>query len=311
MSLKTTILVSGASGFIGRAVTARLAAEGAEVVVALRRRQEVPGAATQIAAGDLAAPNPALDIALRRCSAVVHAAGLAHRSGADAAALCATNVTAAARVAESAARLRVKHFVLISSAAIHGKSHDGIISETTDPHPDDDYAASKLAGEHAVRAALAGSGTSLTIIRPCAVIGPGCSGNIPRLTALIARGLPLPFGGIRNARSFIAIDDLAQLIALALASNTPPDLLLAANPTPISTPSLIRALARGLNRRVLLLSAPAFLLKAAATATGRAPLWQSFAGSFHADSSHARATLGFSAPTPIESALQATANGLR
>ncbi len=311
MSLQATILVSGASGFIGRAVTAKLAAEGAEVMVALRRRQEVPGAAAQIASGDLASPNPALDIALRRCASVVHAAGLAHRLGADRAALHATNVTAATRVAEAAARLRVKHFVLISSAAIHGKTHKHIITETSDPHPDDDYAFSKLAGEAAVRAAFAGSSTKLTIIRPCAVIGPGCSGNIPRLAALIARGLPLPFGSIRNARSFIAVDDLAQLIAMALASNTPPDLLLAANPMPISTPNLIRALAKGLNRRVLLLPVPGSLLKATANATGRGALWQSFAGDFRADPGQARATLGFMAPTTIESALQATANSLR
>jgi nucleoside-diphosphate-sugar epimerase len=311
VSFKGAILVSGASGFIGRAVTANLAGEGAEVVVALRRRQEVPGAATQVTAGDLASPNPALEIALRRCAAIVHAAGLAHRLGASPEALHATNVTAAARVAEAAARLRVGHFVLISSAAIHGKSHTGIVTEHTPPHPDDDYAASKLAGETAVRAALAGSGTKLTIIRPCAVIGPCCSGNIPRLAALIARGLPLPFGGIDNARSFIAVDDLARLVAATLTAAAPPDLLLAAHPQPISTPGLIRALAQGLNRRVLLLPVPGPLLKFAASAAGKSPLWQSFAGSFHADPARAHAALGFTAPTAIETALQATANSLR
>jgi nucleoside-diphosphate-sugar epimerase len=311
MNAMGTILVSGASGFIGRVITARLAAKGAEVVVALRRRQEVPGATTQITAGDLAAPDPSLEIALRRCAGVVHAAGLAHRLGFNPEALQATNVTAAARVAEAAAKMRVEHFVLISSAAIHGKSRPGIITEATAPHPDDDYAASKLAGELAVRAALAGSTTALTIIRPCAVIGPGCSGNIPRLTGLIARGFPLPFGGIHNVRSFIAVDDLAELVAKVLAADAPPDLLLAASPTPISTPSLIRALAEGLNRRVLLLPAPASLVKLAATAAGHAGLWQSFAGDFQVDPDRARASLGFTAPTTIETALRNTANSLR
>ena len=309
--MKSTILVSGASGFIGRAVTAKLAAEGAEVVVALRRRQEVPGAAAQIAAGDLASPNPSLELALRRCDAVVHAAGLAHRFGADPTLLHATNVTVASRVAEAAARMRVKHFVLISSAAIHGKSRDGLITEDTAPHPDDAYATSKHEGEQAVAAALAGSPTRLTIIRPCAVIGPGCSGNIPRLAALIARGLPLPFAGIRNARSFIARDDLAALVAAVIEASDPPGLLLAAYPTPISTPDLIRALAEGLGRRVMLLPAPAPLLGLAANASGRGPLWQSFAGSFHADPARARANPGFTAPTPIETALQDTGKSLR
>ncbi|HET9148657.1 MAG TPA: NAD-dependent epimerase/dehydratase family protein [Acetobacteraceae bacterium] len=311
MSLGGRILVSGASGFIGRAITARLAAEGAEIVVALRRPQPVPGAASQVEAGDLAAPNPALKLALRGCGAVVHAAGLAHRYQVSPQALHATNVTAAARVAEAAAQARVPRLVLISSAAIHGKSRAGLVTEASDPRPDDEYAASKLAGEAAVRAALAGSATALTIVRPCAVVGPGCSGNIPRLARLLARGLPLPFGAIRNARSFIAVDDLAGLIAAILAAEAPPELVLAAHPAPISTPGLIRALARGLNRRAVLLPAPPFLLEAAAKAAGRGAQWQSFAGSFHADPSLARGRLGFVAPTGIETALERTAASLR
>ncbi|WP_048858197.1 NAD-dependent epimerase/dehydratase family protein, partial [Acidiphilium multivorum] len=94
-----TVLVSGAAGFIGRAVTARLALSGAEVVVALRRARAVPGAARAVDAGDLAAPAPALVNAMRGVGAVVHAAGLAHRTGVDPAALAAANVTAARRVA--------------------------------------------------------------------------------------------------------------------------------------------------------------------------------------------------------------------
>lgn len=311
MSVRGTILVSGASGFIGRAVTARLAAEGAEIVVALRRPQEVPGAASRINTGDLAAPNPALKLALRGCAAVVHAAGLAHRYGADPALLKATNVIAAAKVAEAAAQARVPRFVLISSAAIHGKSRTGLITETSDPRPDDDYAASKLAGEAAVRAALAGSPTALTIVRPCAVLGLGCSGNIPRLARLVARGLPLPFGAIGNARSFIAVDDLAGLIAAILAAAAPPDLVLAAHAAPISTPELIRALARGLDRRVVLLPVPSALLEIGANATGRGALWRSFAGSFHADPALARDCLGFVAPTAIRTVLERTALNLR
>lgn len=308
------ILVSGASGFIGRAVTARLAETGAEVVVALRRPRAVsdaiPGAARAIEAGDLAAPDPALANAMRGVGTVIHAAGLAHRTGVDPAALAAANVTAAARVAEIAASRGVARFVLISSAAVFGKTRDGVFTEASEPRPDDAYAHSKLAGEVAVRAVLAGTATGLVIVRPCAVIGPGCAGNIPRLARLIGRGLPLPFGAIRNSRSFISIGDLAGMIGAAASVGDPPELVIAAHPDPISTPDLIRALARGLGRRAVLVPAPAALLGAAARAAGKGALWRSFAGSFRADAALARDRLGFVTATPVAAALEITGASL-
>jgi UDP-glucose 4-epimerase len=306
-----TVLVSGAAGFVGRAVTARLAASGAEVVVALRRAREVPGAARAVDAGDLAAPAPALAAALRGVDAVVHAAGLAHRNGVDPAALAAANVTAARRVAEEAVARGVRRLVLVSSAAVFGKQRDGTFSEASPPRPDDAYAASKLEGEAAVRATVAGSATRLVIVRPCAVVGPGCAGNIPRLVRLIRRGMPLPFGAIANARSFIAVDDLAALIARAVAADDPPDCVIGAHPEPVSTPALIRALAGGLGRKLVLLPVPPSWLGAATRMAGHGELWRSFAGSFRADVSLARDSLGFSAPTPVRAALQATAAALR
>lgn len=305
-----TVLVSGASGFIGRAVTATLAVD-TEVVVALRRSRDVPGAARAVDAGDLAAPGPALANAMRGVSAVVHAAGLAHRTGVDPAAMAAANVTAARRVAEAAVARGVPRLILVSSAAVFGKMRDDIFNETSSPRPDDAYAASKLEGETAVRTAVAGSSTRLVIVRPCAVVGPGCAGNIPRLVRLVGRGLPLPFRAIRNARSFIAVNDLAALIRAAIMVENPPDCVIAAHPQPVSTPGLIRALARGLGRRVVLLPAPQSWLGAAMRMTGQGEQWRSFSGSFQANVDLARTGLGFTAATPVEVALEATASGMR
>ncbi|MCF3947892.1 NAD-dependent epimerase/dehydratase family protein [Acidiphilium iwatense] len=305
------VLVSGASGFIGRAVTARLAESGIEVVVALRRQRDIPGAARAVDASDLAAPDPALANAMRGVGTVIHAAGLAHRTGVNPAALAAANVTAASRVAEIAASRGVPRFILVSSAAVFGKTRVDVFTEASEPRPDDSYAHSKLGGEIAVRAALAGTATRLVVVRPCAVVGPGCAGNIPRLARLIGKGLPLPFGAIRNARSFVAIGDLAGLIDAAIRADDPPELAIAAHPEPIGTPDLIRALARGLGRRTILVPLPAALLGAAARAAGKAALWQSFAGSFRADVTIARDRLGFTAATPIETALEMTGTALR
>jgi UDP-glucose 4-epimerase len=305
------VLVSGAAGFVGRAVTRRLARSGVEVVVALRRPQDVPGAARAVTSGDLAAPAPVLETAMRGVSAVVHAAGRAHRLGAAPAALAAANVTAAESVARIAARRGVGLFVLVSSAAVFGKRRDEVIDEASATRPDDDYASSKLAGEAAVRDALDGTATRLVVVRPCAVVGPGCAGNVPRLVRLVATGMPLPFGAIRNRRSFIAVDDLAALIEAVVLAETPPGCVIAAHPEPVSTPELIRALARGLGRRPVLLPVPAAVLAAASRWSGRGALWDSFAGSLQADPRAAREDLGFSAATPVVEALAATASALR
>ncbi|OYV70596.1 MAG: epimerase [Acidiphilium sp. 21-60-14] len=308
-TLSGPVLVSGAAGFVGRAVTQALGAAGCSVVVALRRSgAALPGAARAIDAGDLAAPAPALSAAMRGVSVVVHAAGLAHRTGVDPAALAAANVTAAARVAEIAAARGAKRFILVSSAAVHGKAPDGVVTEASEPDPDDAYAASKLEGEQAVQRVLAGTGTELVIIRPCAVVGPGCAGNIPRLVRLIARSHLLPFGAIGNQRSFIAIEDLAALIVAAAQSKQPvPEIVLAAHPEPIATPDLIRALAQGLERRLFLAPVPASWLGLAARAANQGPAWRSFAGSFRAHPILAQQRLGFTAQIPLEAAFAATA----
>ncbi|MGC9268702.1 NAD-dependent epimerase/dehydratase family protein [Acidiphilium sp.] len=311
MSTQTTVLVSGASGFIGRAVTRHLADSGYEVVVALRRARDIPGASRQVDAGDLAAPDPALANAMRGVGAVIHAAGLAHRSGVDPTAMAAANVTAAQRVAEIAASRGVPRLILVSSAAVFGKSRPTIFSEASVEHPDDDYARSKLDGEASVRAALAGTSTRLTIVRPCAVIGPGCAGNIPRLVRLIQSGWPLPFATIDNARSFIAVSDLARLITATIGAASPPDVVIAAHHAAISTPDLVRALVRGLGVKRHLVPVPPRWLEIAAIVGGKGTLWQSFAGSFQADVALASARLGFSAATPIATALETTAHSLR
>jgi UDP-glucose 4-epimerase len=291
-------LVSGAAGYIGGAIARRLAADGFHVFGGVRRPVALPDEVEPLVTGDLAA----LDVQLPAVDAVVHAAGLGHRRGVSQAVWRAANVDAAVNLAQAARQAGATRFVLISTAHVHGRVHDGMVTDTTPPHPMDDYAASKLAAEQAVAAAF---GQGLSILRPVAVIGPHCPGNLQLLMKLLARGIPLPFGAIANKRSFIGVNDLARLLAAVLAAEAPPQVVLAAHPESIATPALVRALAAGMGVKPRLLPCPPGLLAAGAGLLGRAAMWQSLAGSFVADPRAALA-LGWAPGGSLEQGLAET-----
>jgi nucleoside-diphosphate-sugar epimerase len=291
------VFVSGASGYVGGGIARHLAARGHEVLGGIRRPRQLPENVTPFLTGDLAESAPDLS----GVDAVVHAAGLAHIRNAPPEAWDRANVQAAETVAKAALAAGVGRFVLISSIGVLGRALPGMADETTLSNPADTYANSKLTTEIRLRALL---GERLCVLRPAAVVGPGCPGNIPLLLKLLHHSVPLPFASIRNARSFIALEDLARLAELALAPQTPP-LLLAAHPEPISTPSLIRALAEGMGMAPRLFPFPPALLGLAAQITGRGAMWQSLAGSFTV-TPHAALAMGWKPAQTLAETLRAT-----
>jgi UDP-glucose 4-epimerase len=270
------VLVTGARGYIGSAIARVLQKSGYAVTGGIRQDCALPAGITPMVTGDLADARLKLD----GFDAVLHAAGLGHRRGIAPEVWRRANVDAAVNLARQAKAAGIARFVLISTAHVHGRIHDGIVTDATAPNPMDDYAASKLHAEAQVSAAF---GCGLSILRPVAVVGPRCPGNLQLLMKLLARGVPLPFGAIANRRSFIEAQDLAWLAQAVLASPTPPPIVLAASPEAIATPDLIRALAHGMGVPVRLPKMPPALLAAAAASLGRAAMWQSLAGSFAAD----------------------------
>jgi nucleoside-diphosphate-sugar epimerase len=291
------IFVTGAGGYIGGAIARNLAGSGLAVTGGIRRYTALPSGVSPVITGDLATAQ----LRLERFDSVIHAAGLGHRRGVPESVWRSANVDAAINVARQARAAGVKKFILISSAHIHGRVHDGVVTDTAPPNPMDHYAASKLQAEETVATAF---GPGLTIIRPTAVIGPRCPGNLQLLMKLLQHGIPLPFASIANQRSFIDVEDLACLALLVLQSVAPPPFILAAYPDSIATPELIRALANGMAVRPRLLPCPPGLLAAGASLLGRAAMWQSLAGDFIA-SPQAALALGWTpAKTLVESLIE-------
>jgi UDP-glucose 4-epimerase len=269
------VFVSGATGYIGGAIIRAYIRANIPVFGGTRSNTALPERVMPCVTGDLAAGS----FALPRVDTVIHAAGLGHRRGVAPSVWQRANVDAAANLAKAAKSVGAKKFVLISTAHVHGRVAAGVVDDTSPPNPMESYAASKLAAEAAVRAEF---GDCVTIIRPTAVIGPNCPGNLQLLMKCLAKGIPLPFAGIVNSRSFIHVDDLARLVLLAAGADSPA-LLLAAHPESISTPGLVRALGRGMNVTPRLFSLPGAALNLAATLLGRGAMWQSLSGSFVAD----------------------------
>jgi len=271
------VLVTGASGFVGRALVEDLAAQGHRVRAAMRQPADIFSRTVEVVAvADLARPLEWRPL-LADMDAVVHLAGIAHITSGIADDLYdRVNRAATAALAAAAARDRIQRLVFVSSIrAQAGPAADQALTEADAPCPVDAYGRSKLAAENAIRAAH----LPFTILRPALIYGPGVKGNLADLIRLARSPWPLPFGALRNRRSLLARDNLVAAIHLSLAT---PAMLnetyVVADPTPLTMAEIVAALRAGLHRRPGLVPVPPSLLALALRVAGRAHLWDRIGG---------------------------------
>jgi UDP-glucose 4-epimerase len=276
------ILVTGASGFIGRALVTELAQAGRSVRAAMRQPADVfPRSVEVVAVSDLTRPVEWRAL-LKNVDTVVHLAGIAH-TGPETPddAYDRINRLATAELADAAHAVGIRHLVFISSIrAQSGPSSEGVLREADEPRPTDAYGRSKLAAEEAVRAA----GVPHTILRPVLIYGPGVKGNLARLLQLAQSPWPLPLGLCRNSRSLLARQNLIAAIHLALESPAARDqTFVVADPAPLTLAEIVAALRAGEGRSPGLVPVPAPLLALAMKAAGRDEQWRRLGGSLVAD----------------------------
>ncbi len=299
MSATGLVVVTGAAGFVGRAVVDRLRAAGREVRPIVREdRGGVEGA---IALGPLEQASPeALARVLDGAEAVVHLAARAHvlgdRGPGAEAAYRAANVDATARLALAAVASKVPRFVLASSVKVNGDATlPGRPFRPGDPPaPTDVYGRSKRDAEVALADACRGSSTAAIVLRLPLVIGPGARGNVARLVDAIEAGRTLPVGAIDNRRSVLGLANLGDAIVAALdAQPAPAGVHFVADADAVSTPALVRAIAGALGRPVPLAFVPVALLKLGARLAGRGAEFGRLAGSLEVDASSFTAATGW------------------
>jgi UDP-glucose 4-epimerase len=305
------VLVTGATGFVGRELCGCLITHGHAVVPVVRK---VSGLAGEAVVGDI---DGATDwtTALNGCDAVVHLAARVHmmrESAQDPLDLYReTNTESTLNLARQAARAGVKRFVFISTIKVNGEGRDEPYRETDVPAPEDAYALSKWEAEQGLHRIAQETGLEIVILRPPLVYGPGVKANFLRLMQTVQKGWPLPLGAIRNRRSLLYLGNFVDAIQVcvehpAAAGQT----FLLDDGEPVSTPDLIRALARAMGRPARLLAVPVGVLELAGALLGKRAAVARLAGSLYVDSSAIRSRLGWTPPFSMEAGVAATVAAL-
>ena len=276
------IVVTGASGFIGRVLVRRAREAGHEVVPLSRTDPPLHGSYEDVAV--LARVFEGADV-------VVHLAARAHLGGVDSD--FDVNVRTTAAVARAAVAAGVGRVVLLSSIGVNGNVSRGKpFDENDPPAPVQAYARSKLRSEQELASVLRGSRTEWSIARPPLVYGPHAPGNFGQLVQAVARGWPLPLKSVQNRRTLVGADNLsAALLACALEPQAAGQLFLVADGEDLSTPDIVRCIAQGLQRPDRMWSVPPSLLKQAAGLVGRPRIAESLCDSLQVDASKARRLL--------------------
>jgi nucleoside-diphosphate-sugar epimerase len=278
------ILVTGASGFLGRAVIAAFAKDGHAVRAAVRQTP-VPPFTTGIEVATHRDYVEGVDwpSLLDGMDFVVHLAGIAHTGpGIDPALYDRVNRRATEEAANAAARGGIQRFVFVSSIRAQcGAAADHVLSERDPPQPTDPYGRSKLAAEAEVQA----SGVPFTILRPVLLYGRGVKGNFATLVRAARSPWPLPVKQFTNRRSFLGTDNFVSALSFVLSRpDTAGEIYVAADPGPAPTLcELIATLRKGNGRRPLLLPLPTALVEKPLRLMGRQDLWMRLGCDLRAD----------------------------
>lgn len=304
------ILLTGATGFLGRTLLQELLHREHEVTAAVRHVLPVAEGLRSYPIVDIGGTTDWLPV-LQGIEVVVHAAARVHvvreRHPDPLAEYRHVNVDGTLRLARQAVASGVRRFVFISSIKVNGEStllgKPFLAGDV--PAPEDPYGVSKLEAEQGLMRLADEAGMELVIIRPPLVYGPGVKGNFASMIKLVEKGLPLPLGAIRNKRSLVGIDNLVDLIIRCIdhpaAANR---VLLAGDGEDLSTTELLRAVGKAMGKPARLIPVPASMLQLGAGLLGQRAMAQRLLGSLQVSISQTCELLDWKPPYTVEEGLR-------
>jgi len=311
------ILVTGASGFVGRHLCSVLRRRGDVVREALRAAPgNEPASPDRVVIGDLG-PETDWSAAVQNVSAVVHLAARVHvmddRAADPLEAFRRVNVRGTETLARAAARAGATRFVFVSSVKVNGEAtSDRPYSESDTPAPVDAYGQSKWEAEQRLARVAAETGMPVTILRPPLVYGPEVKANFLQLLRAIDRGIPLPLASIHNRRSLIHVGNFVDAIHAALTHPAAANrTYLVSDGDDVSTPELVRRIAEALGRSPRLLPCPPALLRALGVLAGRSDQVARLTDSLELNIDRIRSELGWRPPFSMRDGLAETARWYR
>lgn len=313
------IAVTGATGFVGSGLLARLA--GVSHLTLMAWVRAIPGQplqSVQYVQKSVLESDTKLQGSMASVDVVIHLAARVHvisdHSTDPLTEFRKVNVQSTLNLARQASAAGVRRFIFISSIKVNGESTQPGRSFTADdvPAPLDAYGISKMEAEQGLRQIADETGMEVVIIRPPLVYGPGVKANFAAMMRWLQRGVPLPFGAIHNQRSLVALDNLVDLIVLCLTHPSAANqTFLVSDGEDVSTSELLRRTGQAMGLPARLFPVPANLLKLAAALLGKSDVAQRLCGSLQLDITKTRQLLGWTPSLSLSEGLKKAAEGRR
>jgi nucleoside-diphosphate-sugar epimerase len=304
------VLLTGANGFLGSRLAVTLNSTPYVRLTAAVRRSVQLSAMNVVEVQSLDANTDWSD-AVTDQQVVIHAAARAHIMKDEVVDPLVeyrqTNVDGTLNLARQAAVAGVRRFIFISSIKVNGeRTYIGKPYTAEDiPAPEDAYGISKYEAEQGLLQIASDTELEVVIIRPPLVYGPGVKGNFFSMMRVVKKGFPLPLGATNNKRSFVALDNLVDLIITCInhpaAAN---QVFLAGDGESLSTTELLRGVAKAAGVSSRLIPVPAAVLMFGASLLGKKAIAQRLLGSLQVDISKARDLLGWTPPISVEEGLR-------
>lgn len=312
------MLITGATGFVGKTVCFESHDAGYEVIVAVRERTQIfSEKIEQFKMVDLSQEID-WENALQGVDTVIHTAARVHVMNDDATDSLVefrkVNTVGTLSLAKQAAEAGIKRFVFLSSIKVNGEmthlEHPFISDD--DCIPTDPYGLSKYEAEQGLLEMAEETGMEVVIIRPPLVYGPGVKANFASMMKWMSKSIPLPFGAIHNKRSLVALDNLVSFIIhcadYTKTTQAANQIFLISDGEDVSTTELLHKVAKAFGKKALLLPIPASLMTLAAKLLGKGDVANRLFGSLQVDSSKARELLGWKPVITMDEQLKKTAD---
>lgn len=313
--MKSKILVTGSSGFVGSHLVQTLLAQAQELICPQRSHRQI-GACYCPTVGDIDGQTQWGNL-FEEVHTVIHCAARVHvmndTEQSPLAAFRAVNVEGSLALARQAAMAGVNHFIYLSSVKVNGESTSkGMAFDENSPcFAEDAYGISKLEAELALRELSESSGMAITIIRPPLIYGAGVGANFLSMLRWVHKGWPLPLGSIHNQRSFVFVKNLTDFIALCVQNpRAYQEVFFVTDGQDLSTTELLQTAAQALAVPSRLLPFPAFLIRLAATLLGKKSIADRLCLSLRVNSGKARSRLGWIPPYTVQEGMAETAAAL-